>query len=662
MKIDEDSIKSLPITTNKIDVVFNRDLFFSKYAIVSYYGTNNESKNLAYEHFADTPCLSVTGIWARWNEQGYGSIHFFILVEKGKEADILISLRSYDFLRSQIDTLEGYDMNLQKRIIASLAINSLGKNKKGKLMYNGGALLICDDKNFGIRKSRQELVCLKIEVNEYMNLTAKTTSFSNPSSIKELGKLRNCVFHVGSDIGGFLWEGQSVKPIVIKDYKGCKYNLQELYVQKKRFKDNKNTIPYWPYDIENYSHGKLFALSQIVNSVNNNFNGLLEISFCDFPVLHYDECKTGNEMLSMLQNYLSGKSILIDNPIKTTSSKEIVEQFKTEAQTLLNGKLLFPKKALGNEMIIRICEPKDENLEQTFYSKSLDRALNSNCALQHITLNGNKKEDQINKVKARRILIDLLVKDSLINRIMPEPLTNLILGWEFFRYKINSGLVNGASLSVDKNGSMSIQEYGLSLNSFGDDFGQFVYENFKFSDYKRIQGSKDYMALKKDGNVYLIIDTEEIPILDVNLIDEGYNKVVNEGEPIALFKRKKNAHAYLRGYIGFHLWRSDGLDGEKDAAYSYISGTNSENMQIKNGAKMDKMPRARRIFILHKEKHESIESNIKEICSMLKFGFGRWNELMTYPFPFKFLQEYLDNVCETVYSKHWEDITYKGEL
>ena len=51
-----------------------------------------------------------------------------------------------------------------------------------------------------------------------------------------------------------------------------------------------------------------------------------------------------------------------------------------------------------------------------------------------------------------------------------------------------------------------------------------------------------------------------------------------------------------------------------------------------------------------------------EIVEMLKFGFGRWNELMTYPFPFKFLQEYLDYVCETVFSKHWKEITYSGEL
>ena len=74
------------------------------------------------------------------------------------------------------------------------------------------------------------------------------------------------------------------------------------------------------------------------------------------------------------------------------------------------------------------------------------------------------------------------------------------------------------------------------------------------------------------------------------------------------------------------------------------------------------MPRARRIFVLNEDNPEVVSSDINEITAMLKFGFGRWNELMTYPFPFKFLQEYLDDACETVFSKHWRDITYKGDL
>lgn len=111
------------------------------------------------------------------------------------------------------------------------------------MMYNDGTLLICDDKNFNVPKSRQELVCLKIEINEYMNLTAKTTSFSNPSSYNELRKRKNCVFKVGKDIEGYLWEGQSVKPIVIKDFKDGDFNLKNCMCRRKDSMTIRTTFP-----------------------------------------------------------------------------------------------------------------------------------------------------------------------------------------------------------------------------------------------------------------------------------------------------------------------------------------------------------------------------------------------------------------------------------
>lgn len=661
--IDEQYIKSLPLTTNKIEVTFDKEAFLSKYSIVSYFGTNKESKNLAYEQFADKPCLSVTGIKSRWANLRFPETRFFILTNKGDENEVLSSLRAYDYLRSQIDTLDEYDNNLQKRIVASLAITSLGKKKSGKMMYNDGSLLVCDDKNFNIPKSRKELVCLKIEVNEYMNLTAKTTSFSNPSSFSELKKRRNCVFRISKEVGGFLWEGQSVKPVVVKSYKDEDYKLQDLYIRKKHFADNKNNVPYWPYNPESYTHGKLFVIWQVVNTVNEDFNGILNISFSDFNVIHYDECKSGNEMLSFMQSYLDRKRIYVEDPFNTNYSKNIIDQFMNEAKALIGG-LTFPVKPTGDDMIVRLCEPQNQKTAESLYTKSLQRITYSGNALQHIVISGNEKEDVIGKASTRRILIELVVKDSLAKEKLPTQLAELIQGWRFFRYKINNGTVHGASFTADSNGSIMIQEFGLGKNPLGDDFEIFVHDNLKYDGYDKIRGARDYMAMEKNGNVYLIIDTDEIPILDASLINDAYDDIVNkeESETIAKFKRKAEKHKYLRGFIGFHLWKSDGLDGEPDASYSYISGTNSESLQISKGTKMDKMPRARRIFILHQDCHESEKTDIMEIVNMLKFGFGRWNELMTYPFPFKYLQEYLDNSCEIVFSKHWKDIIYNGEL
>lgn len=660
--LDDNYIKSLPITTNRIEVSWDKDKFFEKYSIVSYYSTDPERKNLAYEQLGDVPFISVTGIKDRWGNQHFPSVLFFILTVKGKEQEVLNSLRAYNDVKAWSNTLEKYEDKVQQRIIASLAINSLGKKKNSNMMYNDGSLLVCDDKNFGARKSRKELVCLKIEVNEYMILTARTTSFSNPYNEKDLLKHRTCTFQVAKDFDGDYWSGQAVKPIIIKSVKSGEYDLKKLFIQKKNFKDNKNLVPYWPYNVDDYSHGKLYVIWQIVESVNEVFKGTVEVNFRDSQVIHYDECKTKDGILNLIQEYLAGRSISFEDPFQTSGSKSVITNFKNEAQEIMSGHLVFSKRPTPNDIIIKLCEPKEENSEATLYSQSMVRMLNNGNALQHITYYGDKKLDLLDTSSVRRILIELIVKDSLAKRVMPKPLADMLDGWNAIRYKINQGNVHGASMKISNQGTIEIEQYGLSQDNQGEDFENFIFQNLKYSDYDKIRGARDYMALVKDGNVYFIVDTDEIPILDVNLIDEAYNQVANKDETVAMFKRKKVAHDYLRGYIGFHLWKTEGIDGEPNSSYSYISGTNSESMKITPKTKMDKMPRARRIFILHKENAELIEQHIFEICDMLKFGFGRWNELMTYPFPFKFFQEYLDDAAETAYSLHWKDITYKKDL
>lgn len=660
--LDDNYIKSLPITTNRIEVSWDKDKFFAKYSIVSYYSTDPEHKNLAYEQLGDVPFISVSGIRDRWGAQHFPSVQFFILTTKGKEDEVLNSLRAYNDVKAWNNTLEKYEDKVRQRIIASLAINSLGKKKNSNMMYNDGSLLVCDDKNFGARKSRKELVCLKIEVNEYMNLTARTTSFSNPFNEKELLKHRTCAFQIAKDFDGDYWSGQAVKPIIIKSVKNGEYDLKKLFIQKKNFNDNKNLVPYWPFNVEDYSHGKLYVIWQVIESVNDAFKGIIEVNFRDSQVIHYDECKTKDGILALIQEYLAERSISFEDPFQTSGSKSVIKNFKNEALEIMSGHIVFPKKPTPDDIIIKLCEPKEEESEATLYSQSMVRMLNNGNALQHITYYGDEKLDLLDTFRVRRILIELIVKDSLAKRVMPKPLADMLIGWNAIRYKINQGNVHGASMEIDDHGTIEIKQYGLSLDNQGEDFENFISQNLKYSEYDKIRGARDYMALVKNGNVYFIVDTDEIPILDVNLIDEAYSQVANEGETVAMFKRKKVAHDYLRGYIGFHLWKSEGIDGEPYSSYSYISGTNSESMKITPKTKMDKMPRARRIFILHKENPELIEQHIFEICGMLKFGFGRWNELMTYPFPFKFLQEYLDDAAETAFSIHWKDITLKKDL
>lgn len=661
MKLDLEKIKSLPITTNRITVAYNKEKFFSFYSVVSYYSLDKEYKNLAYEQLSDLPFVSVCGIRAKWYDVLYPCVRFFVLIKKTDVSETLNSLRSFGQIRVRIDNLEDYTEGTRQRIIASLAINSLGQLKAGKMMYNNASLLLCDDKNFLVSKTRKELVCLKIEVNEYLNLIARTTSFSNPRNEEELRRKGNCVFQVSKDIEGQWWSGLSVKPVVVKKIKTKEINLQDFYIQKKRFADKHNIVPYWPYAPEDYIHGRLFALAQVVDSVNRKFDTLIRIEFTDYNVLLYDEYKPEKEMLSFLTKYLAGKRIYIEDPFKSAASKKLIEQMKSEFQLLMGDSLVFPNRQQAEDLLIKLCEPQEEELPETHYLKSLYRLAFSGRAIQHKIFYGNEKEDTFTKSEARRILIEILVKDCLIRRKMPTQLSALAEEWTFYRYKICDGNVLGASFIVEGE-EIKIEEIGFPSAQIQMDFDTFAHTYLHYDESNIICGAKDYMALKKKGNVYLIIDTEEIPILDVSLIDEAYNEIQNGDEPLSLFKRKKIAHQYLRGYIGLHLWKSNGLNGEADGAYSYISGTNSENMQIMKSTKMDRMPRARRIFVLHSENPSCTDQDIAEIENMLRFGFGRWNEMMTYPFPFKFLQEYLDDVCETSFSKHWKDMTSRSEL
>ncbi len=647
--IDINSIKSFPLITNKIRVEVNIQEFFSLYSVVSYYSFDKQFKNLAYEQLADVPCLSVTGLRARWGELSFPTVKFFILVQREKVSEVQNSLKKFDKIRFQNDDLSDYKDSLKKRIIASLAINSLGKAKNSKMMYNDASLLLCDDMNFMIPRSRKELVCLKIEINEYMNLTAKTISFSNPINIKELREYGNCVFQVSKDINGQWWSGLAVKPIVIKKLRDHDIKIQELYIVKKKFSDKHNIVPYWPYNPENYTHGKLFAISQVVELVNDKYKGVLNISFENFDIIHFDQYKSEKEMLASLKEYFKGKNISFEDSFNTEGSKKLITTMKQEFLHVIGDSLVFPKKRVLNDMLIKLVEPIDKETTITYYTQSLYRIANNSTALQHKVFNNNEK-DTFSKIEARRILIELMVKDCLIKRCLPSKLGNLLQGWEFIRYKIKLGNVLGASLSVDNNNVISIKDFGFS-NCY--DFASFANKELHYTNFEKIKGTRDYMAIKKNGNVFLIVDTDEIPILDVSLIDRQYEQIAKGQKPLAFFKRKAEAYKYLRGYVGFHLWQTEGLDDEPNGSYSYIAGINNDSIQLKKNTKMDKMPRARRIFILHKENSEEINSQIMEITDMLKFGFGRWNELMTYPFPFKFLQEYLDDISEITFSKHW---------
>lgn len=214
---------------------------------------------------------------------------------------------------------------------------------------------------------------------------------------------KNCVFQKSKDFDGELWSGQAVKPITIKTVKDGEYDLNKLFILKKKSKKTKNNVPYWPYNPDKYTHGKLFVLFQVVESVNQDFDGILEINFTDYKVEHYDECKTEDGILKLMRDYLKGKTISFEDSFCTDLSKNLILQFKEEAQKIMQGTLEFPFKPTPEDMIVRLCEPKENEDTNTKYIKSTYRFTKNNNALQHITYYNNEKKDKIDKNRKHSI-------------------------------------------------------------------------------------------------------------------------------------------------------------------------------------------------------------------------------------------------------------------
>lgn len=660
--ISKEDILKLPVTTNRLVVAWNKEAFFAKYAIVSYKMDTRdyERKNLSYEQLSETPSLSVVGIFAKYEQFGSRNTYtrFFVLVMKGDEKKVLESLRMQKDVACKMDDLWGYDEFLQQRIVVSLAINALGKKGKGGMMYNNGMLLVCDDQNFGASKSRKELVCLKLEVNKYMNLAAKTTSFSHPRDFKQLKAHWNCVFKTGQEMDGELWLGEYLKPVVLRKLNEGDYNLDQLYIKKKRFSSTHNSVPYWPWNKDRYNHSRLFVICQVVENVNQLFDGMLSVDFSDHQVLDYFESHPKKDVEKLLKEYFLGKTILVEDPFGTDDSKKQVDQFKASVIKAIGDVVNVVKRGGKVDMLLKLCEPIGD---ETHYSQSLKRMFESGIAFQHMIHHGGGKEDDVPTAKAKRILMELLVKDSIVKNCMPSEMAAIAEEWKFWLFKPKNDVVYGASLKLCEGEAMALDPYGFD-DGLGEDYDTFVDSRMGVPVLLKIKGNHDYHVMEKDGNAYLIIDTEEIPILDARQIDDTYGKIIEGTDPecdsFYMFKRKGAGtnHQFLRGLMGFHLWKEEGLDGEKSESYSYISGYNSDNFKTGASFKIDKVPRVRRIFILRKEHPERVWDDIQEMKNMLAVGFGQWDELMTYPFPFKFLQEYLDNKSEVAFSKHWSEL------
>lgn len=84
------------------------------------------------------------------------------------------------------------------------------------------------------------------------------------------------------------------------------------------------------------------------------------------------------------------------------------------------------------DMLLKLCE---EIGDETHYSQSVKRMYESGIAFQHMIHHGGGKEDNVPEAKAKRILMELLVKDSIVKGCMPSEMAAIAGNWKFWLFK-----------------------------------------------------------------------------------------------------------------------------------------------------------------------------------------------------------------------------------
>lgn len=709
-RMSNEEIAKLGILTNSVSIKVNEKKFFQKYRIISYY-TNNADKNLSYEKLGKQRYISVAGIWNFWDSNQFGYVKFFILVNKEDTLPIIEELNEEFY--AEVDDLQYYPDNIRECVLGNLMINALNQRKENgcTMMYNSGNLYVHDEENFGNFPGGIEKVCLRIELNRYLQLVASVTTFAPCRNKEDFTnyKKNKAIFKRHRYVDGDNWSGETFEAVSRFDQlKDGDFEWNELLIKRSISSDSHNTAPFISFRQEHEEHSRVMVLAQIVDSTNEKFKGIGKITFKSYKISKFDQYTRRNykkDAESLIRDYFSDKPILLENTIKPTENSILfVESIKDVVCkiTQKDSSILEEGIKPSENMVLRIIEVNDEQrkrhakqnrrkkrkgddeFEQAITQTACEEKAASNIdnyikglerskyqSLQHITYDN---QVGITNNEVHRILLELLVKDSIATRTMPSIYRKMLQGWEVIGYRVNKKdrVVYGTSMTTTLDGQITFTDYGCSNNRWtGLGFNTFVNNKLHFPQPNLIFGSQWYKVMIKENNVYLIVSTDEFPMLNTDELSRYYSRFHTDPETGKLRKsedfrytlvknlfRVENVDRLLCGLIGFRYWNAEPLTPCGQKGISYLVGLNHD-LNKKNIKEFSKTAKVKKIFVLSSQNPQKVPTHLKQIFSMLKHPFGRSGEMATYPLPFKFVDEYLDNVTLERHGIHWKEFNSK---
>ena len=423
-------------------------------------------------------------------------------------------------------------------------------------MTFSGKYYLSSPVNFGLSASRMQKVCMEIGIDGHGLLIPRTVVFTAATKDEPAKRAQ------------FIIEELPNRMSLITDGDRDNYIKSGHVLYEKRNPFKKKTIPWLPFANGHVHEGKNHEAFWFVRRMNRVYGDFLKLEFKvidNYEIVSIDKKEITGNMARYISNMLTDERIVVTDMCNNMDSSSLQQRIFSCIRERYAGIVSLTDEADG-VMEIQIVKPLPAPEERKDFVDNYVPATEGSI-MQHISHAAAACSDSALVTVIDRLMVELAVKKSIITgrAIMPEGLAD---DWNFIIMQSEREKAGDSFLFRNRVGFLISDACG----SMKFDSGEFINTWGPYQeviDRAKLIGLADTVfMMKHGGNVYMLVDTMEVPVLNQEKILIDDQKVRHDTDGDTFFT-----------YLHDNGISDDGIDKVK-AALARMVKTNKKGETI----------------------------------------------------------------------------------
>lgn len=576
-----------------------------------------------------------------------GRNRIIVMIQKEKESknDFIKNVQKFlnEENKNEFDDLVFNKITVEKiedYLLIRLLINSLNNKESEELKFNNIStnLYIFDPKVRPVSKDNIMAYQISLDKDFVLSINVKTFSTLNSFKLSQPNKfhqhLKKAQYVVEND-----YNIQSLRRKLKKD----EADLKNTYVVGQVHQSKKNTATFLKINKEEeFKTSKMGVLKRFKDRFNEKYSEIINIKFDEVKLESRIDVQKNNN-LKLHKNKVAEKINSVGlNIINNIDNHKICNDIQEKLKNLYNieeNNIEISKEYKADKLNISLIRDvnyyKDNNLKDPYLKTENTQNVTIETLYpetQNIDLEDLEDFDEFSFHSEPLVVVinELITKNDLKNGNIS------IVDWEAFKFDAPLTFILQTSfeektecyaMEVEPSGKFEIFEIQLT------DFGKYHKCLDIFNTKKGVNFDIEGMIFKND-NINIIKRTKLFPMPDIDKFDSQFQneKIFREKNNNKVpkgygFRAQKNKDLILDSLLDIKIFK------ENDYLY-YSAGIISKEMK----ANIEKAPVIRKIEA-EVESQLFVDGSILQLLNVL---FVNNKKLTVYPFPFKYLREYIN--------------------